>query len=1116
MSAKRSRSKTQSEGTLEQPGFEDEAPQSAKKRKTAEPKGSLEEDSVDMDSDEEAIYLEQSQFLAATIVTPRENEPADYGTIELIRLENFMCHSCLEIKFGPFMNFVVGQNGSGKSAVLTALTLCLGAKAAVTNRGGNIKSFIKEGEHMAVVEVHLRNRGDGFKKEVYGDTIIVQRTFNRDGVNSYKTKAKSGKIISSAKKELSDIIDYMSLQVDNPMTVLSQDLARQFLSNSTDEDKYKFFMKGVQLDDLYALYQTMKSQQTIIDNVLESKAEDIRELREDKEAAEKKFKLVEQTTNLRNSVQELLLKHAWAQVSESKSHLDATNQRLSDSQKKREILDKELDKATATIATWDQKVSAARTAVDSSSDSTSPFKDEKKELEDRLNDNNDRLRKAQGEDRNIHGHLKAAKQKIEKAKQEVDTEKQRLAEADNGKHASLVEEKERLVEEKAGLDIELKILDETVRNEINASLERQAKFEKARKKLHQTESRLRDASDHLKQLTTNSSGNLNIYGQNISQLLQAIDHTPWKAGKPIGPVGLFVKLKKKLWSPILERQLGRVLTGFIALSLEDKDRLMSLAREHKCGNTVFYTSRTSFQLKEPPPEYLTVLRALEIDDEEVKRTLVMMNQIEQTILVEDHIEGRRVMETSPDNVRFCYSINQNKRGNGFNIKMGQGSGGLDPIVGWSGPPRIATSIEEQKRLVQTNITTLESELAQERDGYEKLKEEEEDFKTGTAERKNYKQRVTTHIQKIDDQIEDLTQKLEQDNSNRQLSRLEGVVEANEESYEQYAKQQEDNSAERQRLTDTQNKLKAQIENLKAKIDELDEQSDVLQSAHNLAIQQREHAVLANASIIQKIEQQDAGILELQNLAVEETTKLDDMKKEAEEVGPKIDLGPNDTTKKIEVRLDQLQAELSKRDARIGASAEKIAKDCSDKTEKYNEAKKEVADLEMIHHAFEQAFDERMERWQYFRKYISVQSRYQFRFLMSEREFDGKLAFDHKKGILQLRVQPSQQATDTQRNAKTLSGGEKSFSQICLLLALWEAMGSPFRCLDEFDVFMDAVNRGVSMGLIIKAARNSVGKQFILITPQDVSTKGIDETADVRIVRMPDPQRNQTRLQVRGH
>ena len=38
--------------------------------------------------------------------------------------------------------------------------------------------------------------------------------------------------------------------------------------------------------------------------------------------------------------------------------------------------------------------------------------------------------------------------------------------------------------------------------------------------------------------------------------------------------------------------------------------------------------------------------------------------------------------------------------------------------------------------------------------------------------------------------------------------------------------------------------------------------------------------------------------------------------------------------------------------------------------------------------------------------------------------------------------------DKGRQTSTLSGGEKSFSTICLLIALWDAMGSPIRCLDE--------------------------------------------------------------------
>lgn len=71
------------------------------------------------------------------------------------------------------------------------------------------------------------------------------------------------------------------------------------------------------------------------------------------------------------------------------------------------------------------------------------------------------------------------------------------------------------------------------------------------------------------------------------------------------------------------------------------------------------------------------------------------------------------------------------------------------------------------------------------------------------------------------------------------------------------------------------------------------------------------------------------------------------------------------------------------------------------------------------------------------------------------------------------------------------------------------MGSPIRCLDEFDVFMDSVNRDRSMNMIIQAARRSIGRQFIFITPQAMNN--VDQDSDVKIIRMRDPERGQTAL-----
>ena len=49
-----------------------------------------------------------------------------------------------------------------------------------------------------------------------------------------------------------------------------------------------------------------------------------------------------------------------------------------------------------------------------------------------------------------------------------------------------------------------------------------------------------------------------------------------------------------------------------------------------------------------------------------------------------------------------------------------------------------------------------------------------------------------------------------------------------------------------------------------------------------------------------------------------------------------------------------------------------------------------------------------------------------------------------------------------KDLKSLSGGERSFVNTCYTVALGDLITTPFHCLDEIDVFMDAHNRRVSL------------------------------------------------------
>lgn len=179
--------------------------------------------------------------------------------------------------------------------------------------------------------------------------------------------------------------------------------------------------------------------------------------------------------------------------------------------------------------------------------------------------------------------------------------------------------------------------------------------------------------------------------------------------------------------------------------------------------------------------------------------------------------------------------------------------------------------------------------------------------------------------------------------------------------------------------------------------------------------------------------------------------------------------------KLLQEIENLEKALKAREKKQGASIEEIMKEMATRRTTVEEAMKACKSLEglvdvrtvlphldfpshgtfaLLLQVLSAAYDARLERWTDFRDSIASRAKMQFGFHLSTRSFTGKLQFNHDKNQLNLRVQTDDIANGTQRgnrqkDAKSLSGGEKSFSTICLLLTMWEAVGCPIRCLDEF-------------------------------------------------------------------
>lgn len=1010
------------------------------------------------------------------------------GFIKKLVLKNFMCHDHFELDFGPQMNFIVGRNGSGKSAILTGLSVGLGAKANDTSRGLSIKSLIKDGKSMARVIVELSNSGlDAYEPGTFGDTIVVERKFTRDGVNAYYIRSENGTTVSNKKKTLDEILQKFLIVVNNPLSFLSQDKAREFIASSTEKSRFTYFSEGTNIQSIIQNYQEASRNILNLQTRQASAKQYYDEACKKYAECERGYKKFKHSHNLRQQLEKINGKIYWFNV-------DVVGRKIKWEDSEIKALEVEKTEVLALI----EKNAEKTTSVDTESENIGQ---KEKEALDDLSKATAELQTAgaecdetakealivRSELVNYKNEISELETQVEEHEQAIVNEQKKIDEANGGSREAM---SQRLSMLKQQLEQMIQKRDE-IQDKLHALSGTSPELEALNREYEELKKVKMSLEDKFKGLERAKNDSYAAFGLNIKFLMRDIENeTRWHK-KPIGPLGYYVSVKSdyKEYNDLINAALQNTLDSYVVYNENDRRLLTQFMRQKKIVKRIIVRKFERFNYKDNDTGYDTILDALDIQNEDVKFTLIDAASVEESAICKTLTEAEQAAGCQSIGRAYCL----NDRRSGTRISRGDEYMTRDPVLYSRDLPKLAGKVslgslaEELKEASQNEANLRRERTILKQKEYEAKRALEDELK----KRKG-------HIKEINDQIFAAERVLGEEGDSGRIESLTTQIEL----------------------------CKKQIQAKQGMFSELmtqySDKKNVLKSRKARVEEAKEHEENAARKAAQVTERKDL----LTELKAELLVDLDRLHKKQSEIEKKIQEHEtaNAQNKESQERLRQLaqercdRSEVSIKETDTTSSIEEEfrgIKKAIDEAEKNNsktfeEIQNEVLESKAIKDKCEESLIElndaritlendlnfRFENLNITIKEKLTRAKLSFEQSLALRGFKGKLEFDfaNKRVITEVQTKDDK---DT-RAVLSLSGGEKSFTQIAFLLSIWKVMKPRVCGLDEFDVFMDSVNRTIAIRLLLHELRDSTA-QSIFITPQDISTVGdLGDSDDVKI------------------
>eukprot|EP01012_Entosiphon_sulcatum_P008832 TRINITY_DN14852_c0_g1_i2.p1 TRINITY_DN14852_c0_g1~~TRINITY_DN14852_c0_g1_i2.p1 ORF type:complete len:960 (+),score=219.70 TRINITY_DN14852_c0_g1_i2:463-3342(+) len=942
------------------------------------------------------------------------------------------------------------------------------------------------------------------------------------------------KLVSTKKADVEAMLRQFNIAVDSPGTVMTQDKSKEYLQQATPKTLYQLFMESTRLDKVI---HNLREAQAVRDQTNQRLLDRQQALKQN----ERKLKQKEAQLRDAISIRALQERHsalanelAWAGVREAEEEAKLAAQRAAEAavelttlKEKAKTFDVRTEELTA-------KREALQAELGSTVEVTERLYNEVRELEDKVQRMDQSCAKLKGSINQYEHALKTAEKQIKTIEAEVESEKQRA-----------------LVDREA----EAKAREERLADKVAARQEVQKRQREHEDKMKNTESSCQFLRDQLNRANSKQQDithklevlkkreqsllaykdkKLRVFGDHTEAFIAELKrHASSFKHLPIGPLGVLIKLNDESWATAVESSIWSVMQVFLVSCFEDLAVYKKVAQTFRRPrfvepDVVVSTFSSRKHNVEPLRGFTSVCSLIELDLQTAKtlypevdpvlieatvfNTIVDHANADRTIVMADVADAKRIVfgGRAPDG-STCYL-------NDGTVLFQRGQSSVEQMRPWK-PFVLGVSVDEELADTKREIAKLRHEEESIRGEVSatsnRKREGERELTTAKAEATRLKQQLIRIDQDITELQEDARAAEQQQ---QQLMSQASVISDLQSAI--LAKQKECRESMK-RLSDAKSRYEEEEEAILPVRQQLKEKKALQQEQEGstCGLQRQLKTVLADLDRVNREKETNLKAVPVVEGKCEQLQQeIGKREKQAAEFANRASqlserVHTRRSTAEVRAEREAIAQRLTEGRQRLGVDPRVLEKEYANESAHHATLTKELARMIEQTRDATAGLDKRMKRWQAIRKACETQSSLRFTNVMDERGHSGRLRCNHETGELHVEVELNARLdrNDPKRRKTTefrsLSGGERSFCTIAMLLALWPSAESPFRALDEFDVFMDEEHRKTSFELLQAMCKLEPNHQFVFLTP--VNVRHLVTGSDLRVHKMA--ERNQPTL-----